>query len=77
MTRNRVLAIGVTALVAASAAGWMAGRQVRSPAEIAARTAPPRASLISVPVEKRTLASDVVVRGTVRYGAPRAVFQVD
>ncbi|HZA80797.1 MAG TPA: peptidoglycan-binding domain-containing protein, partial [Actinomycetes bacterium] len=43
------------------------------PAEIAARTAPPEASLISVPVEKRTLSSDVVVRGTVRYGAPQQV----
>jgi hypothetical protein len=73
MRRNHVLAIGLTAVVAASASGWLAGRQIRSPAEIAARTAPPKSSLISVAVEKRALASDVVTRGTVRFGSPQAV----
>jgi len=60
-------------MVAASAAGWIAGRQIQSPAEIAANTAAPNASLISVPVEKGTLTSDVVARGTVKYGATQAV----
>ena len=71
--RNKALAIGLAAVVVASAVSWWAGRQIRSPAEIAARTAPPNASIISVPVEKRALTSDVVVRGTVGYGSPQAV----
>ncbi|HEY8093779.1 MAG TPA: peptidoglycan-binding domain-containing protein, partial [Acidimicrobiales bacterium] len=73
MGRNTTLGIGLAAVVIASAVGWFAGKQIRSPAEIAARTAPPEASLIAVPVEKRVLTSDVVVRGTVRYGAPQVV----
>lgn len=73
MSRKRVLAIGLAGVVAASAAGWIAGQQIQSPAEIAANTAPPANSLISVPVEKSTLTSDVVARGTVKYGATQAV----
>lgn len=71
--RDRALAIGLAAIVVASAVGWFAGRRIQSPAEIAARTAPPALSLISVPVEKQALTADVVVRGTVRYGSPQAV----
>jgi peptidoglycan hydrolase-like protein with peptidoglycan-binding domain len=71
--RDRALAIGVAAIVAASLVGWFAGRQIRSPAEIAARTAAPARSVISVPVERQRLTSDVVVRGTVRYGQPQPV----
>ena len=36
-------------------------------------SAPPTPSAITVPVERRVLSSDVVVRGTVRYGAPISV----
>lgn len=70
---RRGLAVVLAAVVAAAALGWIAGRQIQSPAEIAARTAPPAASVITVPVEQRTLTADVVVRGTVRHGSPRAV----
>lgn len=74
MRRNTTVGIGLAIVVlGSSGAGVAAGRQIRSPAEIAARTAPPVPSLIPVPVEKRTLSSDVVARGTVRYGAPRPV----
>ena len=73
MGRNTTLGIGLAVVVVASAVGWFAGRQIRSPAEIAARTAPPTPSLIAVPVEERVLSSEVVVRGTVRYGAPQVV----
>lgn len=73
LRRNTKLGIGLAALMAASAVGWVAGRQIRSPAEIAARTAPPIPSLITAPVEKRKLSSDVVVRGTVRFGLPQVV----
>ena len=71
--RRKVLAIGLVIVVLASIAGWLAGRQIKSPAEIAANTAPPDPSLITAPVEKVALSADVVVRGTVRYGAPQAV----
>lgn len=73
MSRKQVLAVGMATVVVASAVGWIAGRRIQSPAEIAANTAPPDASLISVRVEKRTLTSDVVARGTVKFGATQAV----
>jgi hypothetical protein len=69
--RFTALALGV--VMALATGGWLAARQVRSPAQIAADTAPPRASMISVPVERRALATEVIVRGTVRYGAPQIV----
>ena len=71
--RNKALVIGLAAVILSSGVSWAAASRIRSPAEIAARTAPPKPSLILVPVEKRVLSSDVVVRGTVRYGAPQAV----
>jgi hypothetical protein len=71
--RNKALVVGLAAVILSSGVSWAAASRIRSPAEIAARTAPPKPSLISVPVEKRVLSSDVVVRGTVRYGAPQAV----
>ena len=63
----------LTALVALAAVGAVAARQIRSPAQIAADTAAPVAGLISVPVERRALATEVIVRGTVRYGDPQDV----
>ena len=71
--RGRTLGIALAVVVATSAASFAIGSRIKSPAEIAARTAPPAASLITAPVEQRTLSADVVVRGTVRYGAPQAI----
>lgn len=73
MRRNTTLAVGLSTVVLAAGVGWLAGRQVRSPAEVAARTAPPTASLITVPVEKTRLQSEVITRGTVGYGSPQVV----
>jgi hypothetical protein len=61
------LAVGL-ALVA-----WLVGQSIKSPAQIAAETAAPSASAITVPVERRVLSSEVIVRGTVRYGSPQPV----
>lgn len=71
--RKKAMAIGLSAVILSSGISWAAASRIRSPAEIAARTAPPAASLITVPVEQRVLSSDVVVRGTVRYGTPIVV----
>jgi hypothetical protein len=69
--KRRIAAVAVVALVALAVVGWAAARQIRSPAQVAADTAAPKPSPITVPVERRTLSTVVIVRGTVRYGAPQ------
>lgn len=70
--RNAII-IGLAAAVLLAIVAWVVGRGIRSPAQVAADTAPPGASLITVPVERQMLSTEVIVRGTVRYGSPRAV----
>jgi hypothetical protein len=66
--------LGVLAIVAVAAiGGWVAGSWIESPADVAARTAAPAPSPILVPVEKRVLSSDIVTRGTARFGLPQPV----
>src|SRR3978361_33660 len=61
-------------VVAATAAGaWFAGTRIQSPAEMAARVAPPAPSPILVPVEEKILSADVVTRGTARFGLPQPI----
>jgi hypothetical protein len=71
--RNRTVAAVLAAAVALAVVAWIAGEQIRSPAQIAAETAAPRPSAITVPVERRMLSTEVIVRGTVRYGSPQNV----
>ena len=52
---------------------WLASSWIKSPAEVAAQTAPPRPSPILVPIEKRVLSSKIVARGTARFGLPQQV----
>jgi hypothetical protein len=52
---------------------WVAGRQIRSPGQAASEAAAPTPSPITVPVDERVLSSEVIVRGTVRYGSPQPV----
>lgn len=69
-----VILFFVLAFVALAAAlGWFVGSRVESPADAAARTAPPKPSPILVPVEERVLSSNVVTRGTARFGLPQPV----
>src|SRR4051794_5115090 len=70
---TRVIPLALAAIVAITLVGWIGARQIRSPAQVAADTAPPQASPITIPVVRRTLAAKVIVRGTVRFGAPQAV----
>ena len=71
--RKRTVAAGLVMCLALAIAAWIAGGQVRSPAQIAAETAAPAPSAITAPVERRVLSSEVIVRGTVRYGSPQPV----
>jgi peptidoglycan hydrolase-like protein with peptidoglycan-binding domain len=66
---RRVAALAVATLVVLAIVGWAAARQIRSPAQVAADTAAPQPAPITVPVERRTLSTEVIVRGTVRFGA--------
>jgi len=53
--------------------GWLTSSRIETPADIAARTAPPIPSPILVPVEKRVLSSKIVTRGTARFGLPQPI----
>jgi multidrug efflux pump subunit AcrA (membrane-fusion protein) len=71
--QRRLALIVIGAVVVAGIAGVLAGRAIKSPDQIAAETKAPNASLITVPVEKRGLSADLIVRGTARHSAPAAV----
>lgn len=60
-------------LALAAVGGWIAGSRIESPAEAAARTAAPTPSPILVPAELRSLSTDVITRGTGRFGSPETV----
>jgi hypothetical protein len=69
----RVVVAGLVAVVFLAGAGWVAAGQIKSPAQIAADTAPPTASLLTAQVERRSLSTEVIVRGTGRYGKPESI----
>jgi hypothetical protein len=75
MSRKRtlILFLVLALVVLVAAVSWFAGSTIQSPAEAAARTAPPTPSPILVPVEERVLTSDIVTRGTARFGLPQSV----
>jgi hypothetical protein len=73
MRRRSFVVILAGAVVVSSLATWVAGQQIRSPAEAAARTAPPPASPILVPVVEQRLSTSVITRGTAHYGSPRTL----
>lgn len=70
---KRTIGLGVALIVVLAVVAWMAGREIRSSGQVAAETAAPVPSAITVPVERRVLSSEVIVRGTVRYGSPQSV----
>jgi hypothetical protein len=71
--RKRTVTLGLGGAILLAIVAWIVGGQIRSPAQIAAETSAPSASPITVPVERRVLSSEVIVRGTVRYGSPQPV----
>ncbi len=75
MTSKRfiVLIAVLVLVVAVAAASWYAGTQIESPAEAAARTAPPTPSPILTPIEERVLTTEIITRGTSRFERPRTL----
>lgn len=67
MNRRTALAVIAAVAVLAAGVGWFAGQRIKSPADIAAETEAPEASLITVPVEERELSTSVVIRGQVEF----------
>jgi hypothetical protein len=66
--------VGVVAITAAcSGVAFVAGRQLKSPADAAADRTAPEASKITVAVEKRALSADVILRGDIAYAEPSPV----
>ena len=73
LDRKYKLALSLVFVILLAVVSWIAGSKIQSPAEAAARTAPPTPSPILVPVEERTLTSDVITRGTARFGLPQSI----
>jgi len=73
LDRKHILALSLIFVALLSVISWMAGSKIQSPAEAAARTAPPTPSPILVPVEERILTSDIITRGTARFGLPQSI----
>lgn len=73
-SRRRNLALLVVgASVASAGAGVLVGRNLQSPAQAAANAAPPPASRVTVPVERRSLESRLVANGELQYEEPTPV----
>ncbi len=73
MSRRVRLVIALLVVVLAAGGGWLAGTRIKSPAQVAAETEPPQASLITVPVERMVIANDVITRGSVRFDTPESI----
>ncbi|MDF5751619.1 peptidoglycan-binding protein [Spongiactinospora sp. TRM90649] len=70
---RRVLGAVIAGVVAIAVAGWFVAGRLRSPADEAALRQPPKASLVTAPVERRGLTSTVAVNGALEYGSPVTV----
>jgi hypothetical protein len=71
--RGGILVLSLVFVALLAAVSWLVGSRIQSPAEAAARTAPPTPSPILVPVEERILTSDIITRGTARFGLPQSI----
>lgn len=69
----RIVTIALVGVVLLAAVAWVASRQIKSPAQIAADTAAPDPSQITAIVTRQTLKSEIITRGTVRYGLPTPI----
>ena len=58
------------AVSVAAGLGWMAARNIRSPAQVALEAEPPAPALITVEVERTELVADVITRADIGYDDP-------
>ncbi len=73
MRRGFRLLLVLILVVAAAGVGWVAGSQIKSPAQVAAEAEPPEPSVISVPVQLTVISNDIITRGTARFEDPQPV----
>lgn len=73
MSRRNLLVVLIAAVIVSAVVTWVGVTQIRSPAEVAARTAPPAPSPILVRVVERALSTRIVTRGTAHFGSPQKV----
>ena len=71
--RRRQALIVVGAAIASAAVGIGIGSRLKSPSDAANARKPPPASLITVPVERRTLTSSLTVAGEIAFDQPTPV----
>ncbi|MFC5994847.1 peptidoglycan-binding protein [Pseudonocardia hispaniensis] len=71
LTRRKLVLVVLAAVVVSSLSTALAATLIRSPAELAARAAPPAPTPILVPVEQRVITTKVLSRGTGRFGSPQ------
>lgn len=74
MRRRSVLLLVIATMVVSSVTTLIASSQIRSPADVAASTAPPAPSPILAPVKDRVLVSRVVTRGTGHHRSPQQLW---
>lgn len=71
--RRRTAVLVILAAVLAGAAGMWIGSRIQSPADRAAARRAPTPSLVTVPVERRRLTSELALSGDVAYNEPMTV----
>jgi hypothetical protein len=76
LTRRKLATLVGGVIVLSVVATLLASMLIRSPAEVAARTAAPAATTILVPAEMRKIETKVVTRATGKYGSPRDLILV-
>ncbi len=73
-SRRRKTALAVIAVAAvAGVTGGVIGNRIQSPADRAAERSAPEPSLITVPVERRSLSSELVLAGQIAYNEPTVI----
>ncbi len=70
MRRGLAVGLALGAAAVAAGGGWLAGRGIKSPEQVALEAEPPAASLITVGVELAELNTDVITRADVGYDEP-------
>ena len=66
-TSNRIIWVIAAVAVVSLLAGMLLSRFIIAPGELASSASAPESGLITVPIEQRELANDVVVRGDANY----------